>query len=220
MANEPRQPSVIRGTFIYESSLAETLFDTGASRSFIAASFVKTLGLKLDVSKSITSVKTPLSICVVPSFICRSGEILISGHYFPCDLIVLDMSTFDIILGMDWLAIYDVGIECGQRRVTLHPENNPPVQFIADREISHNLTGSIKNSLNSLLMSLSISETNEATTTLPPIVGEFMDVFPDDLTKLPPHREVEFGIYLIPGTNPISIAPYCLALAELKEMQI
>ena len=69
-------------------------------------------------------------------------------------------------------------------------------------------------------MSLSISETNEATTTLPPIVGEFMDVFPDDLTKLPPHREVEFGIDLIPGTNPISIAPYRLAPAELKEMQI
>ena len=41
-----------------------------------------------------------------------------------------------------------------------------------------------------------------------PVVREFLDVFPDDIAGLPPDREVEFTIDLIPGTEPISIPPY------------
>ncbi|KAG8472899.1 hypothetical protein CXB51_034781 [Gossypium anomalum] len=52
-----------------------------------------------------------------------------------------------------------------------------------------------------------------------PVVCEFADVFPEELPGLPPVREVEFGIDLIPGTAPISIAPYRMALAELKELK-
>ena len=47
-----------------------------------------------------------------------------------------------------------------------------------------------------------------------PIVKEFPDVFPDDISSLPPDREVEFTINLIPGTEPISIPPYRMSLAE------
>nr|GFC64694.1 putative reverse transcriptase domain, aspartic peptidase domain protein [Tanacetum cinerariifolium] len=49
------------------------------------------------------------------------------------------------------------------------------------------------------------------------IVSEFPDVFPDELPGIPPVREVEFNIKLIPGAEPISKAPYCMALVELKE---
>ena len=52
-----------------------------------------------------------------------------------------------------------------------------------------------------------------------PVVCEFADVFPEELPGLPPVREVEFGIDLIPGTAPISIAPYRMAPAELKELK-
>ena len=51
------------------------------------------------------------------------------------------------------------------------------------------------------------------------VVSEFVDVFPDELPSLPPHREVEFGIDLVPGATPISKAPYRLSLAELKELK-
>ena len=50
-----------------------------------------------------------------------------------------------------------------------------------------------------------------------PVVREFPDVFPDYTTSLPPYREVEFTIDLIPGTEPISIPPYGMAPAELRE---
>nr|GFC76129.1 putative reverse transcriptase domain-containing protein [Tanacetum cinerariifolium] len=52
-----------------------------------------------------------------------------------------------------------------------------------------------------------------------PIVSEFPDVFSDELPGIPPVREVEFSIELIPGAEPISKAPYRMALIELKELK-
>nr|GFC98516.1 retrotransposon protein [Tanacetum cinerariifolium] len=52
-----------------------------------------------------------------------------------------------------------------------------------------------------------------------PIVFEFPDVFPDELPGIPPVREVEFNIELIPGAEPISKAPYRMAPIELKELK-
>ncbi|XP_043817392.1 uncharacterized protein LOC122725037, partial [Manihot esculenta] len=52
-----------------------------------------------------------------------------------------------------------------------------------------------------------------------PVVSEFLDVFPDELPGLPPAREIEFEIELMPGTRPISIPPYRMAPAELKELK-
>ncbi|XP_074337615.1 uncharacterized protein LOC141674810 [Apium graveolens] len=51
-----------------------------------------------------------------------------------------------------------------------------------------------------------------------PVVKEFKDVFPDDLPRLPPDREIEFMIDLTPGTTPISKSPYRMAPMEMKEL--
>ena len=53
-----------------------------------------------------------------------------------------------------------------------------------------------------------------------PIVNEFLDVFPEDLPGVPPLREIDFGIDLEPDTRPISIPPYRMAPAELKELKL
>ena len=53
----------------------------------------------------------------------------------------------------------------------------------------------------------------------PRVVREYIDVFPQELPGLPPIREVEFTIDLIPGTAPISIAPYRMAPIELEELK-
>ncbi|KAL0536903.1 hypothetical protein IC582_025866 [Cucumis melo] len=52
------------------------------------------------------------------------------------------------------------------------------------------------------------------------VVKEFLDVFPDDLSGLPPDREIKFTIELLPGTTPISQAPYRMAPSELKELKM
>ncbi|MCI66659.1 cellular nucleic acid-binding protein, partial [Trifolium medium] len=51
------------------------------------------------------------------------------------------------------------------------------------------------------------------------VVCEFPDVFPDDISDLPPKREVEFSIDVIPGTSPISMAPYLMSAAELEKLK-
>ena len=50
------------------------------------------------------------------------------------------------------------------------------------------------------------------------VVYEFPDVFPEELPGLPPDREIEFCIDVVPGTDPVSMPPYRMAPAELKEL--
>ena len=52
-----------------------------------------------------------------------------------------------------------------------------------------------------------------------PVVRKFPDVFSDEISSMPPFREVEFCIELTPGATPISRAPYQIALTELKELK-
>ena len=52
------------------------------------------------------------------------------------------------------------------------------------------------------------------------VVNEFLDVFPEELPGLPPYRGLEFAIYLLPGTAPVSIPPYRMAPTELKELKV
>jgi hypothetical protein len=52
-----------------------------------------------------------------------------------------------------------------------------------------------------------------------PDLSEYLDVFPADITSLPPEREIEFSIELIPGAEPVSAAPYRMLPLELKELK-
>ncbi|WMV50243.1 hypothetical protein MTR67_043628 [Solanum verrucosum] len=52
-----------------------------------------------------------------------------------------------------------------------------------------------------------------------PVVNEFLDVFPEELPGIPPEREIDFAIDMLPGTQPISIPPYRMAPNELKELK-
>ena len=52
-----------------------------------------------------------------------------------------------------------------------------------------------------------------------PVVKEVLEVFPNDLLGIPPEREIDFGIHLLPDTNPISISPFRMTLAELKKLK-
>lgn len=51
------------------------------------------------------------------------------------------------------------------------------------------------------------------------VVCEFLEVFPDDISDLPPEREVKFTIDLIPGTRPLSMAPYRMPASDLGELK-
>lgn len=52
-----------------------------------------------------------------------------------------------------------------------------------------------------------------------PVVCEFAEFSPDDISELPPEREIEFAIDLVPGTRPISMAPYRISASDLVELK-
>ena len=77
------------------------LFDYGASHSFIVASCVRELGLEVETLAKPLYVSSPLGTRVSMDLICRGCELEIFGILLTVDLRVMDMSEFDVILGMD-----------------------------------------------------------------------------------------------------------------------
>ena len=117
---EPTDPSVIQGMFLLSRLWARVLFDFGASHSFIAASCVNVLGLKVESLEKPLHVSTPLGVRVRIDQICRNCDLEIFGILLTMDLRVMDISDFDVILGMDWLMAHRVVIDCERRRVTAY----------------------------------------------------------------------------------------------------
>ena len=110
------------------------LFDSGASHSFIDASCVRELGLEVETLEKPLHVNSPLGTRVSVDQICRGYDLEISGILLIVDLRVMDMSEFDIILGMDWLMAYRVFIDCERKRVTAYTRDNTRVKFQGDKQ--------------------------------------------------------------------------------------
>lgn len=154
---------------------------------------------------------------------CRGYEIEVADCYLPFSFVVMAMSGFDVILGMDWLSSYRAVIDCYRQRVTVCTLSGDCFHFLGDR------VGNVlppmydprgRSELSGLLASFMSSECDEIQIELPRVVCEYSDVFPEDLVSLPPHRQIEFSIDLVPGTTPISMAPYRFVPAKLSELKI
>ena len=98
-----------------------------------AASVVIELGLEVEALKEPLYVSSPLRIRARIGMICRSCELEISRIILTVDLRVMDMSEFDVILGMDWLVAYRVFIDCERRRVTSYTQDGTRVVFHGDK---------------------------------------------------------------------------------------
>ena len=109
------------------------LFYYGASQSFIDASVVIELGLEVETLEEPLYVSSPLGIRARIGMICRGCKLEISGTLLTVDLRIMDMSEFDVILGMDWLTAYKVVINCECRRVTTYMQDGTRVVFQGDK---------------------------------------------------------------------------------------
>ena len=153
----------------------------------------------------------------------RGCELEISGTLLTVDLRIMDMSKFDVILGMDWLIAYRIVIDCERRRVTAYTQDGTRVVFQGDK---HDILPQIgyesrcQGQLAGWLASLTLEDEERPDLDLPRVVCEYVDVFPNELPGLPPQRVVDFGIELHPGTSPISMTPYRMALIELQELRV
>ena len=150
--------------------------------------------------------------------ICRGCELEISGTLLTVDLRIMDMSGFDVILGMDWLTAYRVVIDCERRRVTAYTQDGTRVVFQGDKHDILPQTvyeSKCQGQLAGWLVSLTLEDEVRLDFDLPRVVYEYEDVFPDDLPGLPPQRVLDFGIELHPGTSSISMTPHRMAPVEL-----
>ena len=114
---------------------ARVLFDSSASHSFIAASCVRELDLEVETLEKTLYVSSPLGTRVNVDIICRGCELEIFGILLTVDLRVMDMSEFDVILGMDWLTAYQVVIDCERKRVIAYTQDDTRVTFQGDKHV-------------------------------------------------------------------------------------
>ena len=214
---------VIQGTFLLSRLWARVLFDSGASHSFIAASIVIELGLEVEALEEPLYVSSPLGIRARMWMICRGCELEISGILLTMDLRVMDMSEFDVILGMDWLTAYRVVIDCERRRVTAYTQDGTRVVFQGDEHDIFPQTmceSQCEGQLAGWLAGLTLEDEVRPNLDLPRVVCEYEDVFLDELPGLPLQRVVDFGIELHPGTLPIFMTPHRMAPVELQELRV
>ncbi|XP_028091504.1 uncharacterized protein LOC114291829 [Camellia sinensis] len=154
--------------------------------------------------------------------VCRGCELEVSGLHLSCDLRVMNMSDFDIILGMDWLSAHRAMIDCYHKRVTVCTPSGTCFQFKGDKKDSLstiNRKMQWHRQFAGWLASLIINEEARLELNLSRVVREYADVFPEELPRLPPYRDVDFSIELQAGTAPISLTPYHMVPAELWELK-
>ncbi|XP_070004800.1 uncharacterized protein [Nicotiana sylvestris] len=132
------------------------------------------------------------------------------------------MVDFDVLLGMDWLSPHYAIIDCHDKIATLAMPGVPRVEWkgtldhTSSRVISFlKAQRMVEKGCDTYLAYVRDVIIDIPIVNLVPIVRDFSDVFPADLPGMPP----DFGIDLLPGTQPIYIPPYRMAPPELKELK-
>ncbi|KAL3731174.1 hypothetical protein ACJRO7_028100 [Eucalyptus globulus] len=220
-------PNVITGTVLLNDHAAYALFDLGTTHSFITEQFVKLIGLSPELLESVVSISTPLKDKVLVALGCSGCKLMIGEREGKIDLIVLAMYDFDVIIGMDWLTKQRAKMNCYCKSIQFNPLGGESFEFTRSRgEPSIALISSLEatrlldRGCQSYLATVVDTTVEELKIEDISVVQEFPDVFPKELPGLPPEREIEFVIELVPGTEPISKAPYRMALSELKELKV
>ncbi|XP_012574249.1 uncharacterized protein [Cicer arietinum] len=205
--------------FINEIPLI-VMFDTGASHSFISSDFVLQHNLPVLEMPYPLIVSTASKNSINTSLVCHQFPITLFDRVFPINLVCLPLKGLDIILGMDWMSDHSVTLICHGRKVII-PPRIPQPEETNYRSLTNSsiLFQCLTNGFQGVLLLLSSNSGSEMDLSNIPAVSEFEDVFLEDVTSLPPEREVEFSIDLVPGTGPISIAPYRMPPLELSELK-
>jgi len=157
----------------------------------------------------------------------KGCEIIIGEIKTQADLIKIGEMEYDLILGMDWLLTYRAHVDCHQKRIIFKLEGAPEKVYEGTKNkismlvISSALraTKLLRHGCQGFLATIIDKEGMETKIDNIAVIREYPDVFPKDLPGLPPDKEVEFSIDLLPGISLISKAPYRMSPAEMKELK-
>ncbi|XP_052191886.1 uncharacterized protein LOC127801065 [Diospyros lotus] len=211
---------------LYEIDV-HALFDTGSTNSFITprvACHIPVLKVSLSYYLIVT---TPRNTELVGSEICRDCKIKVHDRELPGDLVVLDIKDFDLILGMDWLSRHHAKVDCYGKVIHFELPQQATIVYRGIKPMSSTPMISVMkaeklvhHSYEAYLAFVTTGKENRMELSKIPMVRDFPNVFPDELSGLPPPREVDFTIELVPRMQPISKAPYRMAPNELNELKV
>ncbi|KAA3466744.1 DNA/RNA polymerases superfamily protein [Gossypium australe] len=220
---ELTSPDVITGTFSLYNTNIVALIDPGSTHSYVCMKLVAGKSLLVEFIEFVIKVSNPLGKHVLVDRVCKNCPLMIRGHCFLADLMLLPFDEFDVILGMDWLTLHDAVVNCRWKIIELKCENSEILRIDSDESgelpvVNYSMSAQryVRKGCEAYLAYVLNTKVSELKTESVPIVCEYPDVFPEEL---PPIREVEFGIDLVPGTSPISIITYRMAPTELKELK-
>ncbi|GJW55896.1 putative reverse transcriptase domain-containing protein [Tanacetum coccineum] len=232
VAGQNPDNNVVTGTFLLNNRCASILFDTGADRSFVSTQFSTLINIAPTTLDHGYNVELADGRIIWVNTVLLGCTLNFLNHPFHVDLMPVEMGTYDVIIGMDWLTKYQAVIDCAKKIVRI-PFGSEILIFHGDG--SRNKRGTRLNIISCtkaqkyllqgchvFLAHITIKETGDKSKKKQlqdvPIVKNFPEVFPEDLPGLPHTRQVEFHIDLVPGAAPVARAPYRLAPSEMKEL--
>ncbi|KAI3691369.1 hypothetical protein L2E82_49718 [Cichorium intybus] len=225
-AEEARQhPKVITGTFLLNNHFASVIFDAGADRSFVSLDFRPLIKLPSRVMKSFVTIELADGREIRVKDIIPGCTLNLADKLFSIDLIPIEIGSFDIIVGMDWLAKNRADIGCYEKVVRIPLPNGETLIIKGEKPgRSLNIVSStkirkyLKEDCIAFMAHIVERESEVKQIQDIPVVRDYPEVFPEELPGLPPHRQVEFRIDLILGATPVAKTPYRLAPSEMQEL--
>nr|GEX56099.1 putative reverse transcriptase domain-containing protein [Tanacetum cinerariifolium] len=200
-----QDPNVVTGTFSLNHHYATVRFDSGADFSFISTSFAPLLNVKSSFVNPRYLIEVADGKKVKVDRVIRNCKLELGTSLFTIDLIPLGHGSFDVIMGIDWLSEHKAEIVCHEKVVRIPLESGEILIVQGER------TPGIAKALSNV-------KVDEPKLSDISVVRDFVEVFSEDLSGLPPQRKVEFHIDLDPGATLVAKSPYRLAPLEMQEL--
>ncbi|GKC87462.1 putative reverse transcriptase domain-containing protein, partial [Tanacetum coccineum] len=155
--------------------------------------------------------------------ILRGCTLGLLGYPFHIDLMPVELGSFDVIIDTNWLAKYHAVIVCDEKIIRIpygdevlitrgddcdNGGSNSKLNIISCTKTQKYIQKGCQIYLAQVTSKKAEDKSEEKRLEDVPIVREFLEVFPEDLPRLPPARKVKFQIDLVPGAAPIARAPY------------
>ncbi|GJR54165.1 putative reverse transcriptase domain-containing protein [Tanacetum coccineum] len=210
--------NVVTGKFLLNNRYASILFDTGANRSFVSTAFSSQIDITPSTLDHYYDVELAKRRIIGLNTILRGCTLNLLNHPFNKNLMPVELGSFDAIIDMDWLAKYQVIIMCAEKIVCIpwgneiligHGDesnrgNEARLNIISCTKTQKYLLKGCPIFLAHVTTKKVEDKSEENRLEDVPIVRDFPNVFPEDLSGLPPTRQVEFQIDLVPGAAPLS----------------
>ncbi|GKC96611.1 putative reverse transcriptase domain-containing protein, partial [Tanacetum coccineum] len=200
-----QDPNVVTGMFSLNDHLVTVLFDSGADFSFISTKFAPLLNVKPSIVNPGYVIEVVDGKKVEVDRIIRDCKLELESSLFSINLIPLGHGCFDVIVGMGWLSQHKAIIVCHKKVVEIPVVDGRTLRVHRERTVG-------------IAKALKSVKEDEPKLGDISVVRDFEDSFPEDLSGLPPQRQVEFRIDLVPGATPIVKSPYRLAPSEMQEL--